>query len=98
MRIKYLAQGEDILMLGFEPSTSVSKIDILTTRPICSNVRYIYIYEGYSLYLDMCYLIFVYAIVYLGQRKSTDPLSMLLVSHIDVIFINCLCSVGFLDS
>ena len=34
MRIKYLAQGEDILMLGIEPSTFVSKIDILTTTPI----------------------------------------------------------------
>ena len=31
MRIKTLAQGENILMLGFEPSTFVSKIDILTT-------------------------------------------------------------------
>ena len=38
MRIKSLAQGENILMLGFEPSTSVSKIDILTSRQICSNV------------------------------------------------------------
>ena len=36
MRIKSLAQGENILMLGFDSSTSVSKIDILTTRPICS--------------------------------------------------------------
>ena len=34
MRIKSLAQGENILMLGFEPSTFVSKIDILTTTPI----------------------------------------------------------------
>ena len=37
MQIKSLAQGENILMLGFEPSTSVSQIDILTTRPICSS-------------------------------------------------------------
>ena len=34
MRIKSLAQGKNILMLGFEPSIYVSKIDILTSRPI----------------------------------------------------------------
>ena len=34
MRIKSLAQGENILMLRIEPSTFVSKIDILTTTPI----------------------------------------------------------------
>ena len=34
MRIKSLAQGENILMLGIEPSTFVSKVDILTTTPI----------------------------------------------------------------
>ena len=34
MRIKSLAQGENILMLGIEPSTFVYKIDILTTTPI----------------------------------------------------------------
>ena len=34
MQIKSLAQGENILMLGIEPSTFVSKIDILTTTPI----------------------------------------------------------------
>ena len=34
MRIKSLAQGENILMLGIEPSTFVSKIDIQTTTPI----------------------------------------------------------------
>ena len=34
MRIKSLAQGENILMLGIEPSTFVSKIDILTATPI----------------------------------------------------------------
>ena len=37
MRIKSLAQGENILMLGIEPSTFVSKIDILTTTPIVHN-------------------------------------------------------------
>ena len=47
MRIKSLAHGENILMLGFELSTSLSKIDILTTRPIysiliCSICRYWY--------------------------------------------------------
>ena len=31
MRIKSLAQEENILMLGNEPSTFVSKVDILTT-------------------------------------------------------------------
>ena len=36
MRIKYLAQGNNILLPGFEPSTSVSKTDILANRPICS--------------------------------------------------------------
>ena len=34
MRIKSLAQGENILMQRFEPATFVSKIDILTTTPI----------------------------------------------------------------
>ena len=34
MRIKSLAQGENISMLGIEPSTFVSKIDIQTTTPI----------------------------------------------------------------
>ena len=34
MRIKSLAQGENILMLGIEPSTFVSKIEVLTTTPI----------------------------------------------------------------
>ena len=34
MRIKSLAQGENILMLRFEPTTFVSQIDILTTTPI----------------------------------------------------------------
>ena len=38
MRIKCLAQGKNILLSGFEPSTSVFKIDILTNRPICSSV------------------------------------------------------------
>ena len=37
MRIKSLAQGESILMLGIEPSTFVSKVDILTTTPIVHN-------------------------------------------------------------
>ena len=32
MRIKCLAQGNNILLPGFEPSTSVSKTDILTNR------------------------------------------------------------------
>ena len=36
MRIKCLAQGNNILLPGFEPSTSVSKTDILANRPICS--------------------------------------------------------------
>ena len=34
MRIKSLAQGENILMLGIEPSTFVSKVNILNTTPI----------------------------------------------------------------
>ena len=34
MQIKYLAQGENILMLRFEPATFVSKIYILTTTSI----------------------------------------------------------------
>ena len=37
MRIKSLAQGENISMLRFEPATFVSKIDILTTTPIVHN-------------------------------------------------------------
>ena len=39
MRIKSLAQGENILMLGIEPSTFVSKIDILTTTPMVHLIR-----------------------------------------------------------
>ena len=34
MQIKSLAQGENILMLRFEPATFESKIDIPTTSPI----------------------------------------------------------------
>ena len=34
MRMKCLAQGNNILLPGFEPSTSVSKTDILANRPI----------------------------------------------------------------
>ena len=63
MRIKSLAQGENILMLGFEPSTSVSKIDILTTRPICS---ILISNEAVSSYSD----------VFLGLRQSLTDLSM----------------------
>ena len=37
MWIKCLAQGNNILLPGFELSTSVSKTDILANRPICSN-------------------------------------------------------------
>ena len=37
MRIKSLAQGENILMLRIDPSTFVSKVDILTTTPIVQN-------------------------------------------------------------
>ena len=37
MRIKSLAQGENILMLGIEPSAFVSKVDILSTTPIVHN-------------------------------------------------------------
>ena len=36
MQIKCLAQGKNIQLPGFEPSTSVSKTDILANRPICS--------------------------------------------------------------
>ena len=36
MQIKCLAQGNNKLLPGFEPSTSVSKTDILANRPICS--------------------------------------------------------------
>ena len=44
MRIKSLAQGGNILMLGIEQSTLVSKIDILTTTPIHD---YLYIHSVY---------------------------------------------------
>ena len=40
MRIKCLAQGNNILLPGFEPSTSVSQTDILAIRPICSIIGY----------------------------------------------------------
>ena len=43
MRIKCLAQGNNILLPGFEPSTPVSNTDILTNRPICSYTE-IYLY------------------------------------------------------
>ena len=39
MQIKCLAQGNNMLLPGFEPSTSVSKTDILANRPICSNAQ-----------------------------------------------------------
>ena len=41
-RIKSLAQGENILMLGIEPSTFVSQIDILTTTPIVHVVHQLF--------------------------------------------------------
>ena len=41
MRIKSLAQGENILTLGIEPSTFVSKVDILTTTPIVLKLFYV---------------------------------------------------------
>ena len=44
MRIKSLAQGENILMLRFEPATFVSKNDILTTTPI---VHVIFCSQGF---------------------------------------------------
>ena len=46
MRIKSLAHGENILMLGIEPSTFASKIDILTTTPIVHNIM-LYIVLAY---------------------------------------------------
>ena len=46
MRIKSLAQGENILMLRIEPSTFVSKIDILTTTPIVHSLaNHLYILQ-----------------------------------------------------
>ena len=50
MRIKSLAQEENILMLRFEPATFVSKIDILTTTPIVtyvSSINYNFTLIGY---------------------------------------------------
>ena len=55
MRIKCLAQRNNILLPGFEPSTSVSKTDILTNRPICSISLYTEtpdIYSVISLYTE----------------------------------------------
>ena len=37
VQICCLAQGNNILLPGFKSFTSVSKIDILANRPICSN-------------------------------------------------------------
>ena len=55
MRIKYLAQGENILMLGIEPSTFVSKIDILTTTPIVQKILF-RIFIAYSKILKHIFL------------------------------------------
>ena len=75
MRIKSLAQGENILILRFEPATFVSKIDILTTTPIVHNwikvflklpfavsfsVLYIYVYIMFVEILLILFYIYIY--------------------------------------
>ena len=49
MWIKCLAQGNNILLPRFEPSTSVSKIDILANRPICSYDHISNVNVGYAI-------------------------------------------------
>ena len=68
MRIKSLAQGENILMLRFEPTTFVSKIDILTTTPIVHNIIYNYIYNiiETELVLEQILLIYLHILHYIA--------------------------------
>ena len=66
MRIKSLAQGENILMLGIEPSTFVSKIDILTTTPIVPIVPVFVlarIKRSFCALVNTCFALFYKAIV-----------------------------------
>ena len=72
MRIKSLAQGENILMLGIEPSTFVSKINILTTTPIVHNLQLIETLQEWSCMVDKgeaC------DILYLDYSKAFDTVS-----------------------
>ena len=65
MRIKSLAQGENILMLRFEPATIVSKIDILTTTPIVHNWRSGYIWVSMCVYVcAFLYILYVYMCIH----------------------------------
>ena len=76
MRMKSLAQGENILMLGIEPSKFVSKVDILTTTPIVHNMYHITIciiirdnatYDGLRV-LDI--YIYIYICIYKSLNET----------------------------
>ena len=54
MRIKSLAQGENILVLRIEPSTFVSKVDILTTTPIVHKKKRVRV--DFELSEELCYV------------------------------------------
>ena len=64
MRIKSLAQGENIFTLGFELSTFVSKVDILTTTPIV----HIYVYDiehfVFAEFFRRSYHVYTYMYIY----------------------------------
>ena len=66
MRIKCLAQGNNILLPGFEPSTSVSKTDILANRPIFSRLCM-------NFCSQMSLSVVVVVVVELPQAPEDDP-------------------------
>ena len=76
MRIKSLAQGENILMLRIEPPTFVSKFDILTTTPIVhdnavclNNASSFFVIDLCEFFLFSCF-VFVYFIFFIYIMHS----------------------------
>ena len=63
MRIKCLAQGNNILLPGIEPSTSASKTDILANRPLPSYIVLLPAGEFYFFFIIILYFI-IYNIFY----------------------------------
>ena len=90
MRIKSLAQGENILMLGIKPSTFVSKVDILTTTPIVHNCTNAFYFHALSLFIDtVCLFHFFISIMHSAFNLFVFPNSMFtpLLFFVVVVFL-----------
>ena len=70
-RIKCLAQGNNILLPGFERSTSVSKINILANRPIYMCYMCIKNNKTLSTFKQRLYCLFVKILIFI------------LITHVD---------------